>query len=148
MVFVVGLFQGGAIGAEKNAIQSLDQAGLKNLMTNEATPHLIVAMAAWCGPCRKELPVLSKLFTKYQSSGLKIVGISLDLDGPGAMQPIVDKLQVKFPVYWVGEKAVKAYDIYGIPMLFLIKNGKVVEKLPGIRSAGFIEKKIEMLLQK
>jgi len=149
MVLVVGsFFSVSAIRAEKNSIQSLGPTGLKNLMTDEATPYLIVAMAAWCGPCRKELPVLSKLFTKYQSRGIKIVGISLDLEGPGAMQPIVDKLGVNFPVYWVGEKAVKDYDIYAIPMLYLIKHGKVVEKIPGKRSAKFIEKKIEMLLQK
>jgi len=148
MVLVVGFFSVSAVKAEKNSIQSLDPTGLKNLMTDEATPYLIVAMAAWCGPCRKELPVLSKLFTKYQSRGIKIVGISLDLEGPGAMQPIVDKLGVNFPVYWVGEKAVKDYDIYAIPMLYLIKHGKVVEKIPGKRSAKFIEKKIEMLLQK
>ena len=148
IILIAGFWSAGVTGTEKNTIQSLDHAGLENLMTNEATPHLIVAMAAWCGPCRKELPVLSKLFTKYQSSGLNIVGISLDLDGPGAMQPIVDKLGVNFPVYWVGEKAVKDYDIYAIPMLYLIKHGKVVEKIPGKRSEKFIEKKIEMLLQK
>jgi len=148
IILAASFWSAGVTGTEKNAIQSLDTTGLKNLMTDEATPYLIVAMAAWCGPCRKELPDLSKLYTKYQSRGIKIVGISLDLEGPSAMQPIVDKLGVNFPVYWVGEKAVRDYDIYAIPMLYLIKHGKIVEKIPGKRSAKFIEKKIEMLLQK
>ena len=126
-ILVASFWSAGVTGTEKNAVQSLDPTGLKNLMTDEATPYLIVAMAAWCGPCRKELPSLSKLYTQYQSRGIKIVGISLDLEGPGAMQPIVDKLGVNFPVYWVGEKAVKNYDIYAIPMLYLIKNGKLTK---------------------
>ena len=107
---------------------------------------LIVAMAAWCKPCRKELPVLADLYTRYRDRGLEIVGISLDLEGPEALQPIIDKAKVNFPVYWVGEEAIETHDIYAIPMLFLVREGKVVEKIPGKRSKNYLEKKIKELI--
>ncbi|NLR59180.1 AhpC/TSA family protein [Chitinophaga polysaccharea] len=34
--------------------------------------------ASWCGPCRKGNPHLKELYTKYQSKGFEIIGISDD----------------------------------------------------------------------
>ena len=103
-------------------------------------------MAAWCGPCIDELPVLNKLYQKYKKQGLKLIGISIDLEGPKAMQPIIDKLQVSFPVYWYGESAVQIFSLFAIPMIFFVKDGRIVEKLPGQRSEKALNKKIREFL--
>ncbi len=108
-------------------------------MQDPNNQRMIVAMAAWCGPCRKELPALIKLYEKYEDQGLKMVGISLDANGPEAMQPILDKARVNFPVYWVGIDVAHQFNIYAIPMIFFIKDGQVVEKLPGQRTEKFLE---------
>lgn len=131
---------------ENIKIEKLDKAGLEALLRKKDCRCMIVAMAAWCSPCRKELPVLAELYGRYRSRGLKIVGISLDLEGPQAMQPIIDKAKVNFPVFWVGEDAIQDHNIYAIPMLFLVKEGKVVEKIPGVRSKNYLEKKIKELI--
>ena len=34
--------------------------------------------ATWCPPCREEMPMFSKLQTKYGDKGLQFVGISID----------------------------------------------------------------------
>jgi len=128
-------------------IGKMDAAGLDQLMRDPENQCLIVAMAAWCGPCRKELPTLIKLFEKYEDKGLKMVGISLDANGPEAMQKILDKARVNFPVYWVGVDVAHEFNIYAIPMIFFIKNGQVVDKLPGQRSEKFLDKKIQKLLK-
>jgi hypothetical protein len=73
---------------------------------------------------------------------LKIVGISLDADGPEAMQKIADRMKVNFPIYWAGEEAAGKYAIYAIPMLYRIKNGKIIDKIPGQQSEASLEKKI------
>ena len=135
------------VKAGENRVEKLSLEGLAELMKGGDKPHMMIAMAAWCSPCRKELPTLIKLYEKYRAMGLNIVGISLDIDGPKAMQPIVDKYSVNFPVYWVGDEAIKAHNIYAVPMIFMIKNGKVVEKIPGQRSAAYLSAKIEKLLQ-
>jgi len=137
-----------ALAAEgKIVVEKMDKAGLDRLMQDPNNQSMIVAMAAWCGPCRKELPTLVKLFDKYKDQGLKMVGISLDANGPQAMQPILDKLHVNFPVYWVGVDMAREYDIYAIPMIFFIKNGQVVEKLPGKRSHKDLDRKIKELFE-
>jgi len=114
---------------------------------SQSKPVVVDFWAPWCGPCRKELPTLVKLFDKYKDQGLKMVGISLDANGPQAMQPILDKLHVNFPVYWVGVDMAREYDIYAIPMIFFIKNGQVVEKLPGKRSHKDLDRKIKELFE-
>jgi thiol-disulfide isomerase/thioredoxin len=103
-------------------------------------------MAAWCAPCIKELPDLNALYTKYSANGLKMVGVSVDFDGPSAMQPIVDRLKVDFPIFWLGEEALEAFGISGIPLLIFIKNGSEVEKVVGLHSKGFFAEKIETFL--
>jgi thiol-disulfide isomerase/thioredoxin len=37
--------------------------------------------ATWCGPCKKELPELSKLYKKYQAKGVVMLGV-LTSDNP------------------------------------------------------------------
>jgi len=137
------LAQGGA----KIVVQKIEPKELDKLMKSRESRSLVVAMASWCGPCREELPFLIKLHNKYKDKGLKIVGISLDIDGPEAMQKIADKMKVNFPIYWAREDAVDKYKIYAIPMLYLIKNGKVIEKIPGQQSEASLEKKIRGLLK-
>jgi len=84
-------------------VQKISEAALDELIHAKNNKILITFMAAWCGPCIDELPALNKLYQKYEKQGLKLIGISIDLEGPKAMQPIIDKLQVGFPVYWYGE---------------------------------------------
>lgn len=36
--------------------------------------------ASWCYPCRKENPLMVKLYEKYHEKGLEIIGVSLDND--------------------------------------------------------------------
>ena len=62
------------------------------------------------------------------------------------MQPIIDKLQVRFPVYWYGDAAVQKFSLFAIPMIFLVKDGQVVEKLPGRRSEKILNKRIQEFL--
>ena len=127
-------------------IQKISESALDELITAGNNKVVVTFMAAWCGPCIDELPVLNKLYHKYKAQGLKLIGISIDLEGPQAMQPIIDKLKVGFPVYWYGESAVQKFSIFAIPMIFWVKDGRIVEKLPGRRSRKELDKKIRKFL--
>lgn len=107
----------------------------------------MVVLATWCFPCRQELPMLVKVYDKYKSHGLEMVGISVDLGGPSMIQPLLDRAHVNFPVYWAGEEVIRDLNIRGIPLLFLIKEGEIVEEVMGKQSEAFLEKKINELLK-
>jgi thioredoxin-like negative regulator of GroEL len=127
-------------------IQKISESALDELINNRNNKMVVTFMAAWCGPCIDELPALNKLYQKYKTRGLNLIGISIDMEGPRAMQPILDKLKVGFPVYWYGESAVQKFSIYVIPMIYLVKDGQIVEKLPGRRPGKELDKKIRKFL--
>jgi len=132
--------------SKKNLVLPIDVAGIEALMETRDCPLMLVAMAAWCAPCRAELPILQKMHEKYKDRGLRIIGISLDIGGPSAMQPLVDQMGLDFPVYWGGEKVTVKYRISAIPLTYIVKNGEIVEKILGQRGEDFIEGKIISLL--
>ena len=133
--FLAALAASGTVGAAgKNTVGSIDLKGLDQMVSAESGHLAIVFMAAWCMPCIEELPAVNEIYKKYSSSGLHMLGLSLDLGGPKAIQPFVDEHKIRFPVYWVGEKAIKAYQIRGIPLILLVENGKISERIVGKRS--------------
>ena len=127
-------------------VQKISEAALDELIHSGKEKIVVTFMAAWCGPCIEELPALNKLHHKYRARGLKLIGISIDLEGPQAMQPIIDKLKVGFPVYWYGESAIQKYSIFAIPMIFWVEDGQIVEKLGGRRSEKELDKRIRKFL--
>ena len=54
-------------------MQSLGQWDRKLLVVN--------FWATWCGPCKEEMPILSKLQARFGEQGLQIVGIAADSSG-------------------------------------------------------------------
>ena len=95
-------------------VQPIDEAALDDLIKNKNNRLVISIMAAWCGPCIDELPALNNLYRKYKGQGLNIVGISIDLEGTAAMQPVISKMKVEFPVYWYGDKAIQKFKLTAI----------------------------------
>lgn len=148
-VFFVTLFSAEShiLARPKVVVETTDSAGIEKLI--KANKSLVlVAMAAWCAPCRDELPTLVKLHDKYSGRGLRMVGMSLDFGGPSAIKPVLVKAKVRFPVYWVGERAIGDYKIFAIPMLLLVRDGRVVERIVGRQPEAFLDRKIRDLLTK
>jgi len=127
-------------------VQPISEADLDELIKNKDNPLVVSFMAAWCGPCIDELPALNNLYRKYRDRGLHMIGISIDLEGAAAMQPVINKLKIEFPVYWYGDKAIQKFKLSAIPLLLIIKHGEIVEQLPGRRPEEFLDKRIQALL--
>ena len=131
-----------------NPVRRIDMDGLESLLAETDNAFCLLAvMASWCKPCKEELPTLVGLGRKYKSLGLSTIGLSLDYAGPAAMQPVIDALNVDFPVYWAGERPMKVYNITAIPALLFFRNGRVVESVVGKNPTEFIEEKIRALLE-
>lgn len=52
--------------------------------------------ATWCGPCRKEMPLLSALAPRLAARQVRFVGIALDQ--PGEVAAYLKQLPVSYPV--------------------------------------------------
>ena len=128
-------------------IVPIEEAELDKLLNAREDRLVVTFVAAWCPPCIDELPILNKLYRKYNNKGLKLIGITIDIEGPRAMQPIVDKLKIDFSIYWYGEKGVQKFKLNAIPMLFFIKDGEIVEKVYGRRSESALNKKFKEFLK-
>ena len=142
----LGLAVGPANGQSANPVRKVSINAFDDII-RKSRNCLVVVMAAWCHPCIEELPHLNALDRKYRRRGLKTVGISLDYGGTGAMQPIVDSLKVRFPIYWCGEAAIEKYAITKIPLLLFVRNGRILRRVEGGRDSAAIEKEIIAFLE-
>jgi thiol-disulfide isomerase/thioredoxin len=133
-------------GETRVVVAPMKESTLDTMITNKENRLVISFMAAWCGPCIDELPVLNNLYRKYKDQGLSLVGISIDLEGAAAIQPLIKALKIDFPVYWYGEKAIQKFNLTNIPLLLFVKQGKICERIPGRRTQKFLDKKIQTIL--
>ena len=127
-------------------VPAMELAMLDKMVSDENFSGLVVAMASWCPPCRKEMPVLAEIYRDYQGKGIRIVAISLDAEGPKAVQPLISRLKIPFPVFWVGPAAIEHLRILGIPSMLMYKRGRLVKTIPGSLPRKAIDQKIKTLL--
>jgi thiol-disulfide isomerase/thioredoxin len=89
-------------------------------------PAIVEFWATWCPPCRKSIPHLNEINSKYKAKGLNIIGIS-DED-----QPTVEKFRKTLPMEYTvaldkGGELAQKFGITGIPQAFIVdKSGKIV----------------------
>lgn len=88
--------------------------------------------ATWCGPCKREIPYLKEIETKYEGKNIEFVSTSIDRaqDHEAWRQMVIDKelkgIQLFADNDWQSE-FVKGYAIEGIPRFILIDpNGNIV----------------------
>lgn len=104
--------------------------------------------ATWCGPCTVEIPDLVALQEEY-ADDLVVLGFSVD-DTAEQIQPYAAEYKMNYPVL-VGlghENVQEAYGpLFGIPVSVLIdREGRVAQKMSGIRSKEQFEREIKALL--
>ncbi|HEY0789595.1 MAG TPA: TlpA disulfide reductase family protein [Chthoniobacterales bacterium] len=104
--------------------------------------------ATWCPPCRAEIPGFVALQKKYAGSGLTVIGVSLDEQGPSVVKPFMQRLAMNYPVVMGDEKISADYGgISAIPTTFVIdREGNVVTSHQGFTDQATFEAEISPLL--
>lgn len=102
---------------------------------------LINFWATWCGPCKKEMPLMQKdIFEKIKDENFVMAAISRG-EETGIVKKFIDLNKYTFPIYL--DKETAAYKLFAskyIPRNFVIgKNGKVKWSSVGFKQEEFDE---------
>jgi thiol-disulfide isomerase/thioredoxin len=103
--------------------------------------------ATWCVPCKIEMPWLVELQAKYGPQGFQIIGVAMDDSSKEDIAKFAKDMGVNYPVL-IGKNAVAdAYAVPAMPESFFIgRDGKIVDKIIGLRGKSDIEDAIKTAL--
>lgn len=82
--------------------------------------------ASWCGPCRKEMPLLEEMSKRYSAAGFVLYGVNVEEDNADAKK-LIKELGVTFPILYDTEsKASSLYNVDAMPTTVVIdKKGAI-----------------------
>ncbi|CAM3675514.1 TlpA disulfide reductase family protein [Cohnella lubricantis] len=124
--------------------------GSYSLAKFRGKPVVLNFWASWCGPCREEAPLLTKLYQEH-GSDLRIVAVNLtDVDSKKDAQQFAAAFGFKFPVLFdESGKAADSYRIRPIPTTFFIDaQGVIQDGVLGAMTWDELDKRAERLLGK
>ena len=105
--------------------------------------------ATWCAPCKIEIPWFVEFQKKYGSSGLQVVGISVD-DTLDKLKPFVAQMKMNYPVLQGldHDDVQDAFGpIFGVPVTLVIsRDGKICARHVGLSSKPDFDNAIKGLL--
>lgn len=130
------LYPVGRPGDKLDNFETINTTGDSVSMEEIARNHkytLIDFWASWCGPCRREIPNLRKIYDQHKDNGFNILSVSIDQEDDAWRKALDEE---KLP--WIncrdteGDIA-KAYGVRSIPMLVVVDSeGRlVIENLRG-----------------
>ncbi|MFC6633577.1 TlpA disulfide reductase family protein [Microbulbifer taiwanensis] len=125
-----------ALAAEPSFDFSLASNKGANLRLAEQRGDVIMLnfWASWCGPCRKEMPLLDELHARYEAAGFQVWGVNVDSERADA-EKMLGKIPVDFPILFDSSGEVsKKYGIDAMPSsVFIDRDGNVRQIHRGYR---------------
>lgn len=101
----------------------LNDVNFDSEVKRSTQPVLVDFYATWCGPCRKQLPVMDEMAKAY-SGKVRIGKINVD----------------------EGQNKAAEFGISSIPALLVFQDGQVVERLVGMHSKNQLSEVIDKYL--
>ena len=151
--------EGGVLGVRKSTMRTTSKRLVANKLREcefllnknfkkDAKEYLCLFSASWCGPCRREMPRISKIYTEMlkDDPDIELIHFSRDRDDRKALDWAKEN-DVQFPV--VSFEGGNPLDLHcnGIPHLFIIKaNGVLLEEGHPMRL--FTEEKLRALKER
>ncbi len=113
--------------------------------------------ASWCGPCRREMPLLEDIYQEYRDQGLVLIGISVGesrevaksyAQAVGVTYPIWGDLIRTGPGATGGTRLSDQFNVVGLPSTFFIdRNGTIRSSHIGELNRAILQERIPGLLQ-
>ena len=104
--------------------------------------------ATWCSPCKIEMPWFVELQKEYGPQGLQVVGVAMDDASKEDIAKFAKDMGVNYTILLGKESVGDQYG--GVPALpetfFIGRDGKIVDKIIGLKGKGEIEESVQKAL--
>jgi thiol-disulfide isomerase/thioredoxin len=140
LLFVVGYGWTAEEGPQKPlfpevVFNSLDGNSTMTMLSFRGRPVLLTFWASWCGPCRVELPELSKLYGELAGKGFVLITVNVD-QNPAAGRRFLESLGLSLPVYRLDPRDTKSLGVDALPTNILLDtDGRFVHAYKGYTPA-------------
>jgi peroxiredoxin len=102
--------------------------------------------ASWCPSCVAEIPALKRVAAE---PGVKVIGVALDKDWPGAVQRCVQRHGITYPVLGGDEELFERFDGSALPYTLVLDRSQQVARIyRGPVSAEALERDVRTLREK
>jgi len=106
----------------------LDGATQFQVSANRGKVTIINFWAAWCAPCREEMPAIDAYYKKHQNSGLEVLAISMDEASEAAEVRKIAQ-NYSFPVALKSDANFRGLGrIWRMPSTFVIDRQGILQK--------------------
>ncbi len=111
-------------------------------------PVVLNFWGTWCGPCRKEMPDLVRLYDEYSPKGIEMLGMAVN-DHPNRIEKFVSQYGMRWVMLMANRDIAMRYGVTsGIPQtIFLDKDARVVMRFRGSRTYETLKTGFEALLK-
>jgi len=106
---------------------------LEKLNLQPDKTYIIDFFASWCESCKKEMPLLIKVSKEIDKSKFELIGVDVDeklSDGKEFQRDLNISFRV---INDPKNEIIKAFNPLGMPSLYVVKNGKVIDFLFGAK---------------
>jgi cytochrome c biogenesis protein CcmG/thiol:disulfide interchange protein DsbE len=118
----------GTVGkpAPEFALERLDGSGRVSLADYRGKVVVINFFASWCLPCTQENPALVRVYERYRTSDVVMIGVSFE-EAPESSLAYVRRMGITWPtVADERSRAALSYGVFGPPETFFIGTDGVI----------------------
>jgi cytochrome c biogenesis protein CcmG/thiol:disulfide interchange protein DsbE len=136
--------------AKSFTLERLGQPGSTvSLASYAGQPVIVNFFASWCGPCRRETPLLARYYDSH-GGHVNVIGIDANDEQPAALR-FVATAGVRYPVGWdpFPSSATTSYGVYALPQTFFLDaEHRIVATVRGAVTARVLARDVALMNQR
>ncbi|MUK90164.1 redoxin domain-containing protein [Ornithinibacillus sp. L9] len=103
--------------------------------------------ASWCGPCKREMPLIQKVYNEYKEQDFEILAVNVGESKEAINNFLNDNPLLNFPILLEDESISNEYKVYYLPTTYFINaDGDIVEHYVGELNEDQLHRFIESIL--